>query len=1165
MQTTRLLLVAAAVEGILGLGIYLLPGEFQVAHYAPLSPYFPYLSSALVVGAVVLISLARYAWRPAVQRAAVLIPALPLVILGYTLGRAGLKVAPFIYTGLGLGVFMAPWFPPAESKRNSDLFDLVVGAIQLVIGSFMLVSPESYTGKAYAAINAFLPAVGVTGLVGAITLLHPVGAGHRWCIWFRRFAGAAFPCLIMYNSYWAGLTIGTISWGILATASLIGYRRSPGSAGLREPSKGSLQDLDRSLETWSWLLALAVVLANVSDPGAAGTARQILVNVFVLAVTLYTTLAHWVFPTLGTPEQRNFCHLTFLSVNIGLLTGAADPGGHAFLVLLVIPPVLGARSLGPNAGVRILIVAMVSAALGDVRDVITGLFPASMLQLAGHVAGQSLLLGAAGLLGVRHAKEQWNLMVDLTAARMDLQRQVKQLRLIDQIGSAIRSSLDLTVTLHTTVAELGRVLAACRCNIYQMSPEGLLNLACEHTAPGASSMAAFGADDLAVAHLVAANQQVVAVTDIRTDRLPEGAPEGLRTGLLSMGTRSILAVPILAEGHLLGIITFHECNSPRAWRAEEIDFVDALAGQVGVALLHARAHGELQRQRDRLTAALKARRAAEEALRESEQRFRSAFGEAPIGMALAAVGGQWEKVNRSLADMLGYTAAELEGMKGPLLTHPDDLEVSHKHAREITTGAAQSCRYEKRYIHRNGHTVWALVSASAIQDEAGKVAYAILHIQDITEQKRAEAQLLTLANYDTLTGLFNRYRFQTELDRELTHGAMGALLFLDLDQFKYVNDTLGHLAGDDLLRSVATLLQQHLGPSDIMGRLSGDEFAILLPQADGHRARQVAEELLELLRRHITIVGSRPVTVRGSIGIALYPEHGTSSEEILARADLAMYQVKEQGRNGLEMYRPDQNEQAQMESKLTWEGRIREALELDQFIPYFQPILDLHSSRVVRYEMLLRLRDRQGQVVLPGAFLGVAERFGLIHAVDRWVVQRAIRLIAEQERVKQPICLEINLSGKAFADSELLPLIRREIARTGINPASLIMEITETAAITDTNLARLFVEDLASLGCRFAIDDFGAGFSSFSYLKDLPVDYLKIDGSFIRNLPRDPVDQHLVRTMVDLARGLGKKTIAEFVGDRETLSLLQEYGVDFAQGYFIGRPCPLEEQVETIW
>jgi diguanylate cyclase (GGDEF)-like protein/PAS domain S-box-containing protein len=443
----------------------------------------------------------------------------------------------------------------------------------------------------------------------------------------------------------------------------------------------------------------------------------------------------------------------------------------------------------------------------------------------------------------------------------------------------------------------------------------------------------------------------------------------------------------------------------------------------------------------------------------------------------------------------------------------------------------------------------------------GRVDGRVWSFRDVSERKRFEEQLLDLANLDPLTGLFNRRRFNEEIELQLSasrrYGVQGALLFLDLDQFKDVNDSRGHRAGDELLVALARLLRERLRDADIVARLGGDEFAVLLPHTNPIQASTVAQALLEAIRSHTFAVGGGPLGITASVGVALFPEQASTASELLSCADLAMYEAKEAGRNRVSVFAQGLDWQEKIESRIGWQQRIREALERDRFVLYAQPILDLQADEITQYELLLRAAEVGGELVLPGVFLGIAERSGLIQEIDRWVVRRAIRMIEEWNTLGQDLRLEVNVSAKAFGDPELLAVIQREITLSGIEPSSLVLEVTETAAIANLDEAQRFVSTLKAIGCGFALDDFGVGFSSFAHLKYLPVDYLKIDGGFIRELARNPTDQHLVRAIVDVARALGKKTIAEFVNDDATIELLRGYGVDFAQGFHIGRPAPL--------
>ncbi|GEM_PF-884479 len=518
-------------------------------------------------------------------------------------------------------------------------------------------------------------------------------------------------------------------------------------------------------------------------------------------------------------------------------------------------------------------------------------------------------------------------------------------------------------------------------------------------------------------------------------------------------------------------------------------------------------------------------------------------------------------LNRSGRSMLGIGESESISKLSILDVFSDkarSLLSSHAIPTAIRNGAWSG---EVALLHSNGKEIPVSLVTVAHRSHSGPVEFLSYIARDITERKNLEDRLVHLATHDPLTGLFNRRRFEEELEIQLAqagrYATQGAIAFFDLDHFKTVNDSLGHHAGDELLASVAQLLRGRLRSSDILARLGGDEFAIFMPRADAHEARIVAQRILDTIGETNVTIEGRLTDISASIGIALVPEHGTTKDELLAHADLAMYQAKDNGRAQFSIYDP------QIETRLAREQWIRDALEKERFVLYGQAIYDLHSNGVSHYEVLVRMIDDDDTVIPPSEFLPVAERFSRIHSTDRWVVRRAIRLMAQQKEKGREVCLEINLSGRAFGDPELLTIIQQEITGAGINPNNLIFEWPESATTADLDEALQFISAIKNMGCRFALDDFGIGFSSFYYLKRLPVDLVKIDGSFIRNLPQDITDQHLVRAMVEVARGLGKDTIAEFVGDMETVELLKVYGVSYAQGYFLGLPMPLSELLET--
>lgn len=559
-------------------------------------------------------------------------------------------------------------------------------------------------------------------------------------------------------------------------------------------------------------------------------------------------------------------------------------------------------------------------------------------------------------------------------------------------------------------------------------------------------------------------------------------------------------------------------------------------------------------------------REAERGLREVRERFESAFDNAPIGMALIATDGRWLQVNDALCRITGHTAEALKATTLRAMTHPDDVDLDTESLRQLLAGKIPSYQVERRYLHAWGHYVWVLVTLSIVRDEDRLPLYMVTQVQDISERKDLARRLEYFVDHDFLTGLFNRRHFEQELaketDRVARYGDPGAVLVIDLDDFKGVNDTFGHKAGDDVLRGVAGLLRQRLRQTDIVARIGGDEFAILLPHTDADRAQSVAKDLVKALGRQMAVLADHSIRVTASIGLTLL--EGLTDVEALAYADLAMYEAKETGRNRFAMYRPVAGNRRRGSARLVEAERIRRALEEDRLILHCQPILDLGRNEVCQYELLLRLPDQPGGEPLPpSAFLYAAERSGLIQAIDGWVVRKAIALIAEHARVGRKLVLNVNLSGKSIGDRKLAELIEQALAEAGIDPARLNFELTETAAIANVEEARAFATRLRGRGCQFSLDDFGSGFGSFSYLKTFPFDYLKIDGDFIRSLATSPVDRLVVEAIVNVARGMGKKTVAEFVTDEESTGLLRELGVDCAQGYHIGMPKPVSEVLQT--
>ena len=558
------------------------------------------------------------------------------------------------------------------------------------------------------------------------------------------------------------------------------------------------------------------------------------------------------------------------------------------------------------------------------------------------------------------------------------------------------------------------------------------------------------------------------------------------------------------------------------------------------------------------------RRRSEDALREAEDRFRSAFEEAPIGMAMTAVDGRFLRVNRALCEITGYSRDQLEATTFRSITHSDDVARNERGMAEVLAGDVSHYRTEKRYLHADGHVVPVDLSSTVVRDADGQAIHLLTQVQDITERKRFEGQLQYLADHDSLTGLFNRRRFEEELTRELAsaerYDGRVAVLAIDLDEFKYINDSLGHSVGDELIAMVGTALGARLRRTDVLARLGGDEFAVILPRIDERAALEVAANLLEAVSEvDLAGLGGRGGgKVSASVGVALFDGSSRlTAEELLVEADIAMYDAKEAGRARAVIYDETEDRQERMLARMTWADRIRDALATDGFVMHAQPVMSLKGDTVPRSELLLRMLGENGDLIPPGSFLYIAERFDLIQEIDRWVVSQAVEILASEQAAGREIVLCVNLSAKSVTDPVLPGHIAAELAAHGADGRGLCFEVTETAAVVNIERARSFARTLGGLGCEFALDDFGAGFASFYYLKHLAFDLLKIDGEFVTDLTTSLTNQLVVKSVVDIARGLGKRTIAEFVEDAETLEMLRGMGVDFAQGFYVAKPGPL--------
>ena len=501
-------------------------------------------------------------------------------------------------------------------------------------------------------------------------------------------------------------------------------------------------------------------------------------------------------------------------------------------------------------------------------------------------------------------------------------------------------------------------------------------------------------------------------------------------------------------------------------------------------------------------------------------------------------------------DLTGRTTKEVMQHSANVLSRPDHFS---KHIPHVLGTHEVSETFEIALA--DGRVLTQL--SYPVHDAEGRFIGRLWIYEDVTRERQTAEQLIYLAERDSLTGLYNRHRFQMELGRMLSETerrqTQGALLFFDLDEFKYINDTFGHRAGDAMLIRVAGEVGALVRRNEVLARLGGDEFAVLMPDADEAQAVQLAERIIRAVSQIPFRFEQQNLRLTTSLGIALYPQHGSDTEELVARADAAMYQAKDAGKNAWRIYRPESDASREMLDRLSWQERIRNSLENDLLRLHYQGVYRAADGSLSHLEVLVRMLDETDpeRIILPGHFIGYAEKSGKIREIDRWVIAESVKMLAQSPSMPS---LAVNISGRSFDDPTLPQYIAERLSEHRVVPARLLVELTETSAVSDLHDAQRFIEALRQTGCLVCLDDFGTGFSSFAYLKHLRADVLKIDGLFIRDLPNDRDNQVFVKAIVDVARGMRKATIAECVEDVDTLDMLRLFGVDMVQGYHLDMP-----------
>lgn len=553
-------------------------------------------------------------------------------------------------------------------------------------------------------------------------------------------------------------------------------------------------------------------------------------------------------------------------------------------------------------------------------------------------------------------------------------------------------------------------------------------------------------------------------------------------------------------------------------------------------------------------------------LAQSEERYRLTFDLAAVGLAQTDTEGCITRINQKLCDILGYEADELLGMRFPQLTHPEERNDAQSLTARVVQGNLEHYSKERRYLHKHGHVVWSNATVSCLRDGNERIGLIVV-LEDISDRKHMEQELVRLAGHDALTGLPNRLLFHDRLTKALAGarrtGLQVALMYLDLDRFKHVNDGLGHAAGDAMLVEVARRLQRTVRETDTVCRLGGDEFVVVLENLGDSRAAMArAREILHALCQPFVYRGSEHHS-GASIGIALYPKDGGDADTLLKHADSAMYQAKEAGRNNVQFYTPEIN--AQHARHLMIADGLRRALETNGLDLHFQPKVLAESGRIVGVEALLRWSPGDGSRIDPDEFIPVAEDTGLILPMGEWVLQRACRHIVEWRREGDAsLRVSVNLSARQFKHQDIVAMVQRTLADTACPADAVELEITESVLMERPEKVGHTLRELHDMGVRLSIDDFGTGYSSLSYLRNFPIHELKIDRSFIEDIAQDESHAAIVKAIISLAHSMKLTVLAEGVETLDQLQCLRSEQCDHLQGYLFSRPVPAERISELL-
>ena len=572
---------------------------------------------------------------------------------------------------------------------------------------------------------------------------------------------------------------------------------------------------------------------------------------------------------------------------------------------------------------------------------------------------------------------------------------------------------------------------------------------------------------------------------------------------------------------------------------------------------------------DQLAAArrtLKEKRRIIQLLLESESRYRDLVETSHDLIWTTDALGRFTYLNNGCVDIFGLQQKDLIGR----CFFDFEARPSHVSNRRFLSALRKNGEVKNYLTHliaRDGTDRWVGINARVSYDDDGRVAGLRGTARNVTEQHRSALEIERLAIHDSLTGLPNRVSLQKALEKSLADGGKGSVLLLDVDHFKYINDNFGHRSGDQLLVAIGGLLKDFVKDGNTqVYRLGGDEFALHLPNALRAEATQLAERALGALRHYKFPLGGKGClsTLSASIGVASYPFHGGDVATLLANVDIAMYQAKDNGRNRTVVHDHNPDDLRGTHRRVHWARELREVLDEGRIVLYSQPVVRLADQAVVHHEVLVRIVDRNGKLILPGQFIEVAESLGMAQEIDMRVVGKVLEVLASPGLRNRKVRYFVNLSRTSLSDPVWVRRFEALLTEAPVDHSQLVFEITETAAMSEVDVTQGFIARMKKLGCRFALDDFGAGFSSFYFLKRFEVDYLKIDGSFVRDLADDEANRLFVRALCDVARGLNKQVIAEWVQNREVMNILVEMGVQYGQGFLFSHPQPFLAHKEAV-